>query len=91
MNSDILSGCRLNGDQAQYRQAPRQAMREQFRQSESQGSLRRASLSPRYDSYQADFDSDRYQSEGDASNSTGAETSYADQLNVGKGIQFFFP
>lgn len=76
---------------AQYRQASRQAMPEQFRQPESQGPSRRSSLNPRYDPYEADFGSDRYQSEGDASGSTGADTSYADQQNVGKGIQFFFP
>jgi hypothetical protein len=94
---------RLSGDQAslrsgygmdssaQYRQASRQAVPEQFRQPESQGPSRRSSLNPRYDPYDADFSSDRYQSEGDASGSTGAETSYADRQNVGKGIQFFFP
>jgi len=76
---------------AQYIQAPRQGMLDQFSQAPLPKASRLSSGSGRYDPYEADFGSDRYQSEGDTTGGTSANTSYVDQLNVGKGIQFFFP
>ncbi|KAG0578148.1 hypothetical protein KC19_4G001600 [Ceratodon purpureus] len=80
---------------AQYMQAPRQPTPEHLRYFESQAPLskpsRPVSHDARYDRYDADFGRERYQPEGDAINGTNANSSYVDQLNVGKGIQFFFP
>jgi hypothetical protein len=90
---------RLSGEQAgygmepsaQYMQTSRQGMAAHFSQAPLSKSSRPASRNGRYDPYETDSGSDRYQFEGDPTGGTSANTSYVDQLNVGKGIQFFFP
>ena len=99
--------CRVSGEQeslksgygmepsVQYMQAPRQPMPEQLRYFESQSLLskpsRPVSHNAKYDQYEAGFGQERYQSESDATAGTNTKSSYVDQLNVGNGIQFFFP
>lgn len=105
--SKVSKEQRLSGDRAslktgygmehsaQYMQTIRQTSPEQLRYSESQQpqseSSRAAFYKAKYDPCDTDPSRERYQMEGDAISGTNANSSYVDQLNVGKGIQFFFP
>lgn len=76
----------------QYMQVPRQPKPEQFKYFESQAPLSKPSRpAVRNARYETNFGRERHQSEGDAMPGINSNSSYVDQLNVGKGIQFFFP